>query len=208
MRAKGETAVLETWARRAGVSLEAYLDQAAAVAARAADVPTKTAEVAALAQGAGAVALAHDEATAEDRATHRALGLTVTEFPLNTEVAAAAVAAGEHVVMGGPNAIRGGSHKGFMSAEDAVRDGLCTVLASDYYYPSLLHAAERFVTRGVLDLAQAWRLISANPAEAMRLSDRGQITPGARADLVVIDITGPWRIHHTIANGQLTSFGR
>jgi alpha-D-ribose 1-methylphosphonate 5-triphosphate diphosphatase len=97
---------------------------------------------------------------------------------------------------------------GALSAAEAIGDGLCTVLASDYYYPSLLHAAERLVDRGVLSLAKAWNLVSRNPAEAMGLDDRGAIEAGRRADLAVIDCSGPWRLVHTIAGGTVTSLGR
>ena len=54
------------------------------------------------------------------------------------------------------------------------------MLASDYYYPSLLHATERLVGRGVRSLSEAWCLISRNPAAAMWLVDRGTIEPGTR----------------------------
>lgn len=109
--------------------------------------------------------------------------------------------------MGGPNAVRGGSHKGSMSAENAIRDGVCTVLASDYYYPSLLHAAERLVRRGVRSMSEAWSLVSHNPATAMGLKDRGKIRIGDRADLAVVDCSGDWRLVHTIVGGTIASFG-
>jgi alpha-D-ribose 1-methylphosphonate 5-triphosphate diphosphatase len=97
---------------------------------------------------------------------------------------------------------------GALSAEEAIGDGLCTVLASDYYYPSLLHAAERLVDRGVADLDRAWSLVSRNAADAMGLDDRGVIEIGRRADIAVVDCSGPWRLVHTIAGGCVTSFGR
>lgn len=150
--------------------------------------------------------LSHDERSCGERAVHRALGVRVCEFPLAREVAADAVARGEHVVMGGPNVIRGGSHTGAMSAEDSIRDGVCTVLASDYYYPSLLHAAERLVGRGVQSMGDAWRLVSRNPAAAMGLHDRGEIALGRRADLAVIDCSGPWRLVHTVVGGTVMGF--
>ena len=139
----GDQTKLEQWARRAGVTLEQYLADVDAIGRRGSEVPEKIRTVADLARRHGAIMLAHDEGTVGERAAHRALGMRISEFPLSPEVAADAVSNGEHVVMGGPNAIRGSSHKGFMSAEEAIRDGLCTILASDYYYPSLLHAAER-----------------------------------------------------------------
>ena len=205
--AAGDGRALDKWARRAGVGLEEYLAAARAAARYAPDVPARIREVAGLARRQGAIMLAHDESSPVERAANRGLGMRVSEFPLAPEVAAEAVAKGEHVVMGGPNLLRGGSHKGHMSAADAVRDGLCTVLASDYYYPSLLHGAERLVARGVLPMGRAWDLISRNPAAAMGLADRGAIGPGRRADIAVVDCTGPWRLVHAIAAGAVASFG-
>ena len=207
MRA-GRHEKLAPWARRAGVTLEQYLTEVDAVGRRAPDVPAKIREVADLARRHGAVMLSHDERSCGERAAYRGLGARVCEFPLAPEVAADAVASGEHVVMGGPNVIRGGSHAGALSAEDAVRDGLCSVLASDYYYPSQLHAAERLVVRGVQSLGEAWSLVSRNPAAAMGLHDRGSIEIGRRADVVVIDCRGPWRLVHSVVGGTVMSFGR
>jgi alpha-D-ribose 1-methylphosphonate 5-triphosphate diphosphatase len=50
----------------------------------------------------------HDDNTAEDRQRGRALGATVSEFPETMEAAEAARAAGEGVIMGAPNLVRGG----------------------------------------------------------------------------------------------------
>jgi len=204
----GNHSKLDRWAQRAGVTLEQYLSQVDAVGQRAPDVPTIVGQVADLACRHGAVMLSHDERSAGERVAYRGLGARVCEFPLAPEVAADAVAHGEHVIMGGPNVIRGGSHMGALSAEEAIGDGLCTVLASDYYYPSLLHAAERLVDRGVADLDRAWSLVSRNAADAMGLDDRGVIEIGRRADIAVVDCSGSWRLVHTIAGGCVTSFGR
>lgn len=204
----GKEAKLDQWARRAGVSLEDYLALVDGVAANAPLVQDRIRDVAALALQNDTIMLAHDEATVEEREGHRALGMQVSEFPLNKQTAASAVEAGEHVIMGAPNVLRGGSHKGMLSAEDAIREGLCTVLASDYYYPSLLRAAEHLVTREVLALADVWKLISANAAVAMGLTDRGTLETGKRADVIVLDQSDPWRIVHTIVGGSLVSFGQ
>ena len=199
---------LGQWAQRAGVTVEAYLAEVDRVWGRAPEVPTKIREVAELAGREGAVMLSHDERALGERCANRELGMRVCEFPLAREVAADAIASGEHVVMGAPNVIRGGSHMGAMSAEEAIGEGHCSVLASDYYYPSLFHAAERLVDRGVRPLNEAWDIVSKNPAAAMGLDDRGTIEIGRRADVVVLDVAGPWRLVHTIAGGKAASFGR
>ncbi|MEM9097051.1 MAG: alpha-D-ribose 1-methylphosphonate 5-triphosphate diphosphatase [Pseudomonadota bacterium] len=203
-----DQAKLTKWAQRTGCTPEVYMAMAEEAGARRGDVPAKIKEVAEMALAAGAIILSHDDRTIEDRQSFRALGATVCEFPLSRIAAEEAHDAGEPVIMGGPNVIRGGSHLGMLSAEEAIREGLCTILASDYYYPSQINAAERLVRKGVRSFESAWNIVSRNPAEAMGLADRGQIAPGKRADLVVLDTSGPWRLVHTIAGGEVVSFGR
>ena len=119
-------------------------------------------------------------------------------------VGQAARDAGDYVVMGSPNVVRGRSHLGWASAARLAEAGLCTILSSDYFYPCMMRAAYILAGRGVLDLPAAWALISANPAAATGLSDRGTIAPGKRADLVLIDPSGPTpRLVATIAAGRL-----
>jgi alpha-D-ribose 1-methylphosphonate 5-triphosphate diphosphatase len=66
----------------------------------------------------------------------------------------------------------------------------------------MLRAALILAGRGVLDLPRAWALISANPAAAAGLTDRGSIAEGARADLVLVDPVQP-RVIATVAGGRL-----
>ena len=129
----------------------------------------------------------HDDHTAQDRATWRARGVRLSEFPETLEAAEAAHDAGDAVVLGAPNTVRGGSHKGNVSATDLIVMGYCDALASDYHYPSLRRAALQLADTGVLDLAGAWGLISSGPARVLGLSDRGDLSLGKRADLVVLD---------------------
>ena len=114
------------------------------------------------------------------RTAFRELGARICEFPMAEEVGEAARAAGDWVVMGSPNVVRGRSHLGWASAARLAEAGICNVLSSDYYYPAMLRAALILAGRGVLDLPQAWSLISANPARAAGLSDRGTISAGKR----------------------------
>jgi len=86
-----------------------------------------------------------------------------------------------------------------------IAKGLCSVLASDYYYPAQLLAAFRLVADGVLPLAEAWSLISAAPARAANLDDRGVLADGRRADILVVDDKVPLRprIVAVVAAGRL-----
>jgi alpha-D-ribose 1-methylphosphonate 5-triphosphate diphosphatase len=108
-------------------------------------------------------------------------------------------------VFGAPNVVRGGSHTGWTRASDMIAKGLCSVLASDYYYPAQLLAAFRLAADGVLPLARAWDLISAGPAHAAGLSDRGVLAEGYRADIILVDDAMPLRprIVAVIAAGRL-----
>jgi alpha-D-ribose 1-methylphosphonate 5-triphosphate diphosphatase len=90
-------------------------------------------------------------------------------------------------VLGAPNVVRGGSHTGWIKAADMVAQGLCSILASDYYYPAPLLAAFRLDTDNVVSLEQGWALVSQTPAAAVGLADRGVITKGRRADLILVD---------------------
>src|SRR5208282_1041437 len=126
----------------------------------------------------------------------------ICEFPTAEEIGRAARAHGDAVVMGSPNVVRGRSHLGWASAARLAEAGICSVLSSDYFYPAMMRAALILAGRGVLDLPRAWALISANPAAATGLTDRGSIAEGARADLVLVEPMQP-RVIATIAGGRL-----
>ena len=83
----------------------------------------------------------HDDATTRTRADWRARGAPIAEFPETLEAAEAARSAGDHIILGSPNVVRGGSHKGNASALDLITMGYCDALASDYHYPSPRRAA-------------------------------------------------------------------
>jgi len=129
----------------------------------------------------------HDDDTPSTRLYFREMGSAISEFPKTLETARAARDHGEHVVMGAPNVMRGGSHLSAVSASALVSEGLCTVLSSDYYYPALVAAAFRLAREETAAFDAAWRLISTNAAAAAGLIDRGALTAGQRADIVVVD---------------------
>jgi alpha-D-ribose 1-methylphosphonate 5-triphosphate diphosphatase len=175
------------YAARAGLPATEFVALAQRAWSRRAEVPAAQARLADAARRAGIPMLSHDDARPEMRRAFRALGAAICEFPMSEAVAEAARAAGEHVVMGAPNVVRGGSHMGWSAAAPLAERGLVTVLASDYVWPAMLQAAFVMLDRGVLDLARAWALVSANPAQAAGLEDRGRIGPGLRGDIVVVD---------------------
>lgn len=174
------------YAGRAGMKTDAFIALAKAVYARREEVPAARARLAEAAASARIPMLSHDDDSIERRALFRAHGATICEFPMKEEVAAEARAAGEAVVMGAPNVVRGGSHLGWASAAPLAERGLVNVLASDYFWPAMLEAAFIMAGRGAMDLAQAWALVSSNPALACGLHDRGRLEAGLRGDVVIV----------------------
>jgi alpha-D-ribose 1-methylphosphonate 5-triphosphate diphosphatase len=126
----------------------------------------------------------HDDTTVEDVLEAAAEGVTISEFPTTMEAASAANEKGLKIVAGAPNLLRGGSHSGNISALDLAKAGLLDALSSDYVPAGLLHAAFLLHTGLGLDLPEAIAKVTSNPAEMVRLNDRGQVAPGRRADLV------------------------
>jgi alpha-D-ribose 1-methylphosphonate 5-triphosphate diphosphatase len=190
---------------RTGLSSEAFDELVQRVVARAHAVPESISRLAAVAREAGVKMLSHDDDSPEMRKTFRAQGVAIAEFPVNEATAREAAAAGDFIVFGAPNVVRGGSHTGWTRASDMIAKGLCSVLASDYYYPAQLLAAFRLAVDGIVPLAQAWQLISSAPAQAAGLSDRGTLAEGHRADIVLVDDEIPLRprIVAVIAGGRL-----
>jgi alpha-D-ribose 1-methylphosphonate 5-triphosphate diphosphatase len=135
-------------------------------------------------RAAGISIASHDDATREHVEESVSLGVALAEFPTTIEAATLSRNAGLHVLMGAPNVVRGGSHSGNVSAIDLLHAGALDILSSDYVPFSLVQAALLLAERADISLPHAIRLISANPAEAAGLSDRGRIEVGRRADLV------------------------
>lgn len=178
---------------RSGLSESEFDHLVQHVLGRASEVPASIARLAAIARDHRIPLLSHDDKSPEQRTEFRALGINLAEFPINEETARAATVAGDFTVFGAPNVVRGGSHTGWTSAAEMVSKGLCSILASDYYYPAPLLAAFMLAADNVLPLPQAWSLVSGAPAAATGLHDRGQISPGKRADIILVDAREPLR---------------
>ena len=125
----------------------------------------------------------HDDTTAEQVTVSKAHGVTLAEFPTAAEAATACKAQGIDVIMGAPNLVRGGSHSGNVAAADLARADTLDILSSDYVPAALLLGAVRLAEIWD-DLPRGIATVSANPARAVGLRDRGRIAVGTRADLV------------------------
>ncbi|MEM1076355.1 MAG: alpha-D-ribose 1-methylphosphonate 5-triphosphate diphosphatase [Pseudomonadota bacterium] len=174
-------------AERSGLDYEPYKEMVWDVWQRRDNVPAKIKSVADMARRKGIPMLSHDDTQPETRDFYRVLGVRVAEFPMTMAPTRAAREKGDLIIFGAPNAVRGGSHIGSLSAADMVEEGYCDALASDYYYPALLAAVHRLDRENRADRLALWSLVSSGPARAMQLYDRGEIRLGKRADLVLVE---------------------
>ncbi|WP_454625578.1 alpha-D-ribose 1-methylphosphonate 5-triphosphate diphosphatase [Bradyrhizobium cenepequi] len=131
----------------------------------------------------------HDDTTEENVVDAVRDRVSVAEFPTTVEAARGLHSAGIDILMGAPNVVRGGSHSGNIAAVDLAREGLLDILSSDYIPSSLLMAALQLPRHvSAIDLASAVRTVTKTPAEAVGLTDRGEIAVGKRADLIRVHL--------------------
>ena len=161
----------------------------------------------ALARRHGTRLASHDDTTLEHVRQSIADAVAIAEFPTTLEAARASHAAGIAVLMGAPNLVRGSSHSGNVGTAELARAGLLDVMSSDYMPSSLLMAAFRLPQAApAIDLPRAIATVTAAPAAAVGLDDRGTIALGKRADLVRARLTqnipvvgAVWRAGNRIA---------
>lgn len=160
-------------------------------------------EVCRLARTHGIPIASHDDDKPAKIDQMAAMGVTISEFPVTEEAARYARARGMYTIMGAPNAYRGSSNTGNLSALHAIEAGLVDILATDYYPPAMLQTAFKLAKQGTLPLYEGVKLIAENPAKAVGLHDRGRIEVGLLADLVLVE-EGPDhpRIRATLRQGH------
>ena len=205
-----DAAKLGKYADRSGVSIEDFRELLLRAWARHEEVEDAVCRLAAMARKCRIATASHDDMTRDDRSRYQDLGCVISEFPMRAEAASAAKDFGNEVIMGAPNVVRGGSHLGGIRASDMVAEGICTILASDYFYPALMAAPFRLAGEGICPLESAWHLVSRNPARAAGFADRGELVSGKRADIVLVDDAGPGmpRVVATIVAGRLAYAAR
>ena len=189
-------------ALKAGRNPDAHFEFLLNLHARSPEVPNALDTLSQRLAAKGVVLGSNDDHDAAHRAIWEMRSATVSEFPETLEAAQAARDEGAHIVRGAPNIVRGASHAGNISAADLVREGLCDALASDYHYPSPMRAAFRLAELEFCSFEEAWRKVSRGPARLLALFDRGDLAPGKRADIVVLD-PATRRVAATIAGGQV-----
>lgn len=160
-----------------------------------------------LARARSVVLASHDDASEAHVAEAIADGVAIAEFPTTDAAADGSHKAGIRVLMGAPNIVRGGSHTGNVAAQTLAQRGVLDILSSDYVPGSLLLAAFDLPNRVEgITLPEAVRMVSANPAAAAGLTDRGRLAEGLRADMIRVADAGAapvarqvWRAGERIA---------
>ncbi len=145
----------------------------------------------------GAVLASHDDTTAEHVATSSENGAGFAEFPTTLEAAEACRNHDIAVMMGAPNLIRGGSHSGNVAAEELAKADLLDIVSSDYV-PSALLLSAFHLARLWDDLPRAISTVTANPAKAARLADRGALQSGLRGDILRVRTVGQTPLLHGV----------
>lgn len=144
----------------------------------------------------------HDDDTPEKVDIMAGLGTTISEFPVRIEAAIEAKKRGMWVVMGAPNAYRGGSHSGNLSALEGIEAGVVDGLAADYHPASLVQSVFKLARSGLLPLHRSVKLVSQNIAAMCGLQDRGRLEVGLRADLVLVEEGECPRVRTTFSRGR------
>ncbi|MDY7079962.1 MAG: alpha-D-ribose 1-methylphosphonate 5-triphosphate diphosphatase [Chloroflexota bacterium] len=159
-------------------------------------------DIASMAVERGVPLASHDDDTPAKVELVASLGVSISEFPVTLEAAQEARQRGMHVVMGAPNALRGASHSGNLSALEAIEAGVVDILAADYHPASLLYAVVALAEAGIVSLHESVKLISQNPAAAVGLHDRGSIEIGKSADIVLVEMAERPRVRGTLRRGM------
>ena len=128
----------------------------------------------------------HDDTTEQDVTIGAKEGIIISEFPTTLAAAQKAKEYSMTTIMGAPNAVRGGSHSGNISAYALVEKELLGGLSSDYVPSSLLHAAFYLAETLKKPLHHAVALVSCNIAEMVGFTDRGELAAGKRADMIQV----------------------
>ncbi len=133
------------------------------------------------------ILLSHDDDTRQKINFVKELGVTISEFPLDIDVAGYAKSNNIATGMGAPNVVRGQSQSGNVSARELIQENVCDFLCSDYHPSSMLQAPYVIHKEMNLPLNQCFDMVTSNPAQLTGMSDRGELAAGRIADIIVVE---------------------
>lgn len=165
-------------------------------------IEVKLKEIVSLSLQHGLSLASHDDDSVEKVAEMFDLGVTISEFPVTLPAAEEARRRGLWTLMGAPNALRGQSMSGNLSALDAAKAGLLTVIAADYHPAAFVPGIFKLAEASAGGLPAAVAMATGNAARSAGLTDRGEIAIGQRADLVVVEKGDVHRIRATFRAGR------
>lgn len=165
------------------------------------EIDAKLREIVALALKHRLPLASHDDDSAEKVAAMHDLGVTISEFPVTLPAAEEARRRGLWTLMGAPNALRGQSMSGNLSALDAARAGVLMIIAADYHPAAFVPGIFRIADH--IGMAAAVATATRNAARSAGLADRGEIAIGQRADLVAVETGDVNRVRATLRGGRI-----
>jgi len=168
----------------------------------------KLAEIADFAISKGISIASHDDDTIDKvNIVRNEFKATISEFPVELEVARYATKLGMATLGGAANVLMGKSHSGNLSAIEGILDGSISMLCSDYYPPAMLRAVFKLHRELNVPLHECVRLVTSTPAKAVGIDNEvGSIEVGKRADLILVDASGQYtNIMNVITNGKVTA---
>jgi alpha-D-ribose 1-methylphosphonate 5-triphosphate diphosphatase len=130
----------------------------------------------------------HDDTTKDDIAAAAGEGIRIAEFPTTLAAAQEAEKREMTTIMGAPNAVRGRSHSGNISASELAEQKLLNGLSSDYVPTSLLQAVFYLADKLQKPLYQTVAMATCNISEVLGMKDRGELAPGKRADMLQVSM--------------------
>ena len=126
---------------------------------------------------------------------------SICEFPLSVSVARTIQESGMYVLVGAPNVVQGQSHNNNTSAIELLKLGLAQIICSDYYSPSMLLSIFKLRDIG-FSLENAVDFVSYYPAKAIGLKNKGYISVGNIADLIIVNSSSLPFVSSVIVNGK------
>ena len=166
------------------------------------EIEVKLKDIVSLALAHGLSLASHDDDSVEKVAEMFDLGVTISEFPVTLPAAEEARRRGLWTLMGSPNALRGQSMSGNLSALDAAKAGLLTIIAADYHPAAFVPGIFKLADMAEGGLPAAVAMATGSAARSAGLTDRGEIAIGQRADLVVVEKGDVHRIRATFRAGR------
>ncbi|WP_193184177.1 amidohydrolase family protein [Mangrovicoccus algicola] len=198
----GDEAGFSGAAARIGQDAGALSQVLDALAATAASVPRALCDLAEQFDELGLPYGSIGDESGEAREHHSMIGAGICMAPASSRAAAAARAVCDPVVL----SARDLAEQIQTRTLDAVQLARCDAIVSDGAPLQLAELALQLEAAGVMDLPRAWALISENPAQLMRLTGRGRLDLGARADLAILN-RASGKIEVTIAGGRMAFLG-